>query len=218
MPVVELERLGPLSYDVTVPDRDPSAQRGIIRGLLTVIAGWLVGQILGWFTLGWVTDRRIVSRGFPLAILLLTLLAGLSGLRRSTPRAVRNGLLTVGAIGTVGALLAMMTLSNIKPTMKQVRHELDRVAFPAGYRVVAEETKGDRLCRQGCPTIERVYAAPESDPDPVRTMVLALFAQGWERTSDVEPENATTARRGSIFVHLGETAPHTVELTATRQS
>lgn len=214
---MELERIGPLSYDVTPPDRDPSAQRGILRGLLTVIAGWVVGQVVGWFTLGWVTDGRIVSRGFPFAILVLTLLAGLSGLRRSTPRARRNGLLTVGAIGTAGALLAMMTLSNIKPTTKQVRHELDRVELPAGFRVVAEESKGDRLCRQGCPTIERVYAAPVADPDPVRTIVLAMFEQGWERTSDVDPAMATTARRGSIFVHLGETAPHTVELTATRE-
>jgi hypothetical protein len=45
-----------------------------------------------------------------------------------------------------------------------------------------------------------------------------MFAQGWDRASDVPPEDATTAQQGTIFVHLGETAPHTVEMTVTRQS
>lgn len=215
---MEVERAGPLSYDVAIPDRDPSAQRGIIRGMLTTVAGWVGGQVAGWFVLGYVSDARLVSRGIPALILALTLLAAFSGLRRSTPRAQRNGLLTAGAVGTLGALLALMTLTNIKPTLPQVRHQLDSVALPEGFRVVKETTSGDRLCRQGCPTIKRTYVAPENDPDPVRTMVLAMFAQGWEQTSDVAPEMATTARHGTIFVHLGETNPHTVEMTATRQS
>lgn len=215
---MQVDRTGPLSYDVTLPDRDPSAQRGIILGILTTIFGWLLAQVSGWFVLGFVKDARLVSRGFPLALLLTAVGVSLLGMRRTTRRAKRNGLLAVGAVGTVGALLALMTLSNIKPSLPQVRHQIDSVRLPPGFRVVQEETGGDRLCRRGCPSIKRTYAAPANDPDPVRTMVLAMFAQGWEQTSDVPPEMATTAQRGTIFVHLGETAPHTVLLSAVRQS
>ncbi|HVF05840.1 MAG TPA: hypothetical protein VNA20_13440 [Frankiaceae bacterium] len=215
---MEVERVGPLSYDVVPPDRDPSAQRGIILGLLTAVAGWLVATVAGWFVLGFVSDARIVNRGFPLAIVVLALAVAFSATRRTMRRARRNGLLVVLGSALVAAFFATSTLANIKPTLPQVRAELDRVALPEGFRVVSETTSGDRLCRQGCPTVKRVYATPANDPDPVRTMVLAMFAQGWEPTSDVPPEQATTAQRETIFVHLGEKELRTVELTATRQS
>lgn len=218
MPDVEVERIGPLSYDVVPPDRDPSAQRGIILGLLTAVGTWLVSMVAGWFALGFVSDARVVSRGFPLTIVVLALAVALAATRRTMPRARRNGLLVVLLSSLVAAFFSASTLTNIKPTLPQVRAALDRVDLPDGFRVVSERTSGDRLCRQGCPTVRRVYATPQDDPDPVRTIVLAMFAQGWEPTSDVPREQATTAQRETIFVHLGEKEPHTVELTATRQS
>lgn len=215
---MEVERIGPLSYDVTVPDRDPSAQRGIIYGLLATAGGWLVAVVGGWLALGWLPDARVVSRGFPLALVAVALAAAFVGTRRSTPRARRNGALAVLGVATGAALLAGTTLASVSPALPQLRRALDTVELPAGFRVVSEDTRGDRFCRRGCPTVERVYAAPAGDPDPVRTMILAMFDQGWQPTTDVPRELATSAQRGSIFVHLGETDPHTVEVTVTRQS
>jgi 4-amino-4-deoxy-L-arabinose transferase-like glycosyltransferase len=215
---MEVERAGALSYDLTVPDRDPSAQRGVILGLLTVVAAWIACVVGGWFALGFVKDPRIVSRGFPLAVVALSVAATAWGARRSMSRARRNALLTILTISAVTSLLAYNTLANVKPTLPQVRYRLDSLDLPPGFRVVSEESHGDRFCRRGCPTVERVYLAPADDPDPVRTLILAMFDQGWKQNSDVEPENATTAVYGTIFAHLGDTAPHTVELTATRQS
>lgn len=212
------ERTGALSYDLTVPDRDPSAQRGIIIGLLTTAAVWIVAVVGGWFALGFLRDPRMVHRGFPVAIVLIAVGATAWGARRSLSRPRRNAVLVIGGVAAVTALLAYNTLVHVKPTIPQVRHQLDSIDLPAGFRLSTEDAHGDRFCRRGCPTIERVYLAPENDADPVRTFVLAMFAQGWSQTSDVPPEMATTARKGTIFVHLGETAPHTVEVTATRQS
>lgn len=215
---MEVERVGALSYDLTVPDRDPSAQRGIVYGLLTVPAAWILCVVGGWFALGFLKDPRIVSRGFPIMVVALSVGATAWGARRSLSRPRRNAVLIILAVSTVTSLLAYNTLAHVKPTLPQVRHRLDSLDLPPGFRVVSEESKGDRFCRRGCPTVERVYLAPADDPDPVRTLILAMFDQGWKQTSDVEPENATTAIYGTIFAHLGDTAPHTVELTATRQS
>lgn len=215
---MEVERAGALSYDLTVPDRDPSAQRGIIIGLLTLVAAWVVAVVGGWVALGFLANPRIVHWGFPIAVVAACVGATAWGARRTLSRARRNALLVILGVSTAMALLAYNTLVNVKPTLPQVRHRLDSLELPPGFRVISEESRGDRFCRRGCPTVERVYLAPSDDLDPVRTIVLAMFDQGWKRTSDVEPENATTAISGTIFVHLGETSPHTVELTAVRQS
>lgn len=210
--------MGALSYDLTVPDRDPSAQRGIVYGLLTTAAAWLLAVVGGWFALGFVKNPGVVHKGFPLAVVLLAVGMTAWGARRTLSRPRRNALLIILAVSSVTALLAHNTLAHVKPTLPQVRHQLDSIDLPPGFRLLSEESHGDRFCRRGCPTVERVYAAPETDPDPVRTLILAMFDQGWGRTSDIEPENATTASRGTIFAHLGETKSHVVELTATRQS
>ena len=215
----DVQRGGPLSYDVTPSDnRDPSAQRGIILGLLTTVAAWVTAVAGGWCALGTVPDPRSVSRFFPLAIMGIALLVTFATTRETLRRPRRNALIIIGGVSSVVAILAFTTLATIKPTIPQIRQQLDDVPLPDGFRVVSEEKRGDRLCREGCPRVDRVYAAPENDPDPVRTVVLAMFANGWEQTSDVEPHLATTARRGSIFVQLAETAPHTVRVTASRQS
>lgn len=212
---MEVTQGGPLSYDLTVPDKDPSAQRGVLFGLAALVAGWLVAVIGGWFALGFMAKPFLVVRGFPLTYVAVCVLAAAWGARRSIRKAQRTAIVAVLAMSLGAGFMAYNTLRNVKPTIPQLKYELDRQT-PPGFSVTAEETHGDRLCRQGCPSVQRVYAAPADDPDPVRTFVLRLFANGWEPTSDVDPAMATTARRGSIFVHLGETSPHVVELSATR--
>lgn len=216
---MEVERTaGPLSYSLEVPAEDPSAQRGIVIGLLVLVAAWLVAVVGGWFVLGWVTDARLVHRYFPLALVAVAVGATFLGTRRTLRRARRNALLIILAVSSVAGLLAYTTLEGVKMAVPQVRHELDQVELPPGFRVVEEETRGDRFCRRGCPRVDRTYAAPAEDPDPVRTIVLAMYAQGWTNPNDVPDEMATTAVRGQIFAHLTENAPHVVTLTASRQS
>ena len=215
---MELERVGPLSYDVTAPDLDPSAQRGIVFGLLATFSVWVVAVVGGWFLLGYVSDARWVHRGFPLGMVAIAVGAAAVGSRRTLRRARRTALLVTLAISCGASLLAFNTLRNVKPAIPQVRSQIDAIELPPGFTVISEETRGDRFCRRGCPRVDRVYAVPANDPDPVKTMVLAMFAQGWRNPSDVPPELATTAERGVVFVQLGEKDGHVVELTASRQS
>lgn len=215
---MDADHVGPLSYDVTAPELDPSAQRGILWGLLAVVVSWALAVVGGWFALGLTPDPRSVHRFFPLAVLGAGVGAAAWGSRESYPRARRISLLTIGAIAAVASVFAYTTLSTVKPTLPQIRQYLDDAALPPGFRVVSEETRGDRLCRVGCPRVDRVYAAPENDADPVRTMVLAMFEAGWEQAADVPRDQATTARRGAVFLQLAEIAPHTVRVTASRQS
>jgi hypothetical protein len=215
---MEVRPGGPLSYDLDVPDRDPSAQRGIIIGLLTTVAAWVVLVVGGWFALGVFADPRAVSRLFPLLIVVAAVGATLTTTRRTMRHARRNAVAIISGVSLVGAILAHQQLTHVKPTIPQIRQYLDDVALPPGYTVVSEETRGDRLCRNGCPRIDRIYATPPGDSDPVKTMVLAMFDNGWDRASDVPPELATTAQRGEIFAQLSETAPQTVRVTASRQS
>jgi hypothetical protein len=215
VPGVEAHPRGPLSYDVTVPDKDPSAQRGIIWALLTVVAGWILAVVGGWFVLGSLARPQIVHRGFPLGLIVLVVAASLWGTRNATNRAKRNAVLAALALSFVGSFTAYNTLANVKPTLPQIRRELDRVT-PGGFRLASEDTHGDRLCRRGCPTVKRVYEPPSGDPDPVKTFVLALFDDGWQQTDDQPPELATSASHGSVIVHLTERADGTVEVTATR--
>ena len=216
---MEVERTtGPLSYSLDVPDKDPSAQRGIVVGLLVLVVAWIVAVVGGWFALGSVSDASLVHRYFPLAMVAVTVGATYLGTRRTLHRARRQALVVILGISCAAGLLAFTTLHNVKMTVPQVRRVLDTVDLPPGFRVVGEETRGDRFCRRGCPRVDRTYEAPATDPDPVRTMVLAMYAQGWENPNDVPDESSTTARRGDIFVHLGETSPHVVTVTAARQS
>lgn len=213
---MEVHPAGPLSYDLTVPDKDPSAQRGVIWALLALVVAWIVAVVGGWFALGYLSQPQVVHRGFPVALVAAVVGAGLWGTRNGTDRARRNAVLAALGMSLGAAFMAYQTLSHVKPTIPQIRWELNRVT-PPGFTLTAEETHGDRLCRLGCPTIERVYEPPAGDPDPVRTFVLALFADGWEQTTDVPPEMATSARRGSVLIHLSESVDGTVEVTATRQ-
>jgi hypothetical protein len=215
---MEVQPGGPLSYDLTVPDRDPSAQRGIVIGLLATVAAWFVVVVGGWFVLGFVSDPALVHRGFPLLMVAVAVGATAWGARRTLPRPRRNAVLIILAVSSGAALLAANTLTNVKPTIPQVKAQIDDIHLPAGFTVVSETTHGDRFCRHGCPRVDRVYTAPADDPDPVKTFVLAMFRQGWKNPSDVPQDLATTAQRGVIFVQVGETSPHVVSLTATRQS
>jgi hypothetical protein len=211
-------RIGPLSYDVSAADAGIDPDRPIILGGVTAVGLLLLSLVGGWFALGWITNSQVVTRGFPLAIVVVPLLVtGWLGRRlRARPR--RNSLLVVLGAALLCAVLANRSLGTIKPALPQVRESIASVHLPAGFRLVAEETRGDRMCHHGCPTVVRRYAAPETDPDPVSTMVLAMFAQGWEPTSDVEPSQATTAQRGDINAQLGEKSPHVVEITVQRDA
>jgi hypothetical protein len=213
---VEVQQGGPLSYDLSVPDKDPSAQRGILFALGALVLGWVVVVVGGWFALGFLSTPMLVVRGFPLALVGFVLLASLWGAKRAMPRA-RQRVALVALVASAGAgFLAYTTLLHVKPTIPQMRYELDR-ATPAGFVLQREETSGDRLCRLGCPTVKRSYLPPAGDEDPVRTFVLALFGRGWDQTTDVAPELATSARRGEVRVHLQQRTDGTVEVTATRQ-
>ena len=215
---MEGERTGPLSYDLTVGKGDSSAQRGIVFGLVTTPMATVVALVGGWVALGYLRNPAVVERGFPAGIVAVSLAVTAWGARNTLRRPRRNALLIVLAVSLLFATLTQKYLTSVKVAIPQVRAVVEGIDLPEGFRLAGESTRGDRFCRRGCPTVEQVYDAPVTDPDPVRTLVLAMFAQGWERTTDVAPEDATVARRRGVVVSLTDTGEHRVELTATRDS
>jgi hypothetical protein len=196
------DRLGPLSYDLTAPTGDAGTERAIVVALLTAAGILAVGLVGGWLVLGVVAKAVYVVDGVPLAILVVPL--GLAWLlsRHALHRTRLRALVIVTVIGLFASMLSYRVLHSIKPALPQVQYAIDSIHLPPGYRFVSETTKGDRFCRHGCPGVERHYDAPVGDADPVRTVILAMFAQGWHQTSDVAPELADAAAKGGITAQL----------------
>lgn len=210
------ERVGPLSYSVTAPEGEASAQRAILLGAGAIAGLVFLSLVGGWFVLGVSRSAGVVVNGGTFAILLAPVGVALLSSRDSLKRTRRNALAVVAVLAVLAAFFTHNVLVNIKPALPQVEAAVDEIKLPPGFRLISSETYGDRLCRRGCPTVERRYAAPESDKDPVSTMILSMFSQGWERTSDVEPRFATTAAKDGLSAQLGENDPHIVDLRVTR--
>lgn len=212
------ERIGPLSYSVTAPEGENSAQRAIYLGGGAIVGLVFLALVGGWFALGFSRSARVVVDGGALAILLVPIGTAWAASRDSLKRIRRIGVGVVAALALVAAFITHNVLLNIKPALPQVQAAVDEITLPPGFTLISSETYGDRLCRRSCPTVERRYSAPVGDTDPVSTMILSMFAQGWERTSDVEPRFATTAAKDGLTAQLGENEPHIVHLRVTRGS
>ena len=211
------ERLGPLSYDVTAPEGEASAQRAILLGAAVIVGLMVVSLVGGWFALGFVEAAALITNGAPLAILVAPVVVALVASKESIRRTRKTALIVVTALALLAALFTGRLLGNVKAAMPQVRTVVDSIDLPPGFTLIDSEEFGDRLCRRGCPTIERRYQAPVDDPDPVSTLILAMFDQGWELTSDVDPRFATVAAKDGLFAQLAENDPHVVELRVSRQ-
>jgi hypothetical protein len=210
------EEHGPLSYSLEPASGEASAERPIVWGTIAVFATLVLGMVGGWFALGVIGNPRTIVLGVPVTMVVVAVGLALYAGRNHRRKAVQRGVLVVAVIALGAAFLTNHVLATIKPALPQVRYSLDSLSLPAGFRQVDEATHGDRFCRRGCPTVLRHYAAPADDPDPVRTLVLAMFAQGWHRTSDVAPEAATIAAKGDLTAQLGEKEPHLVEVSVSR--
>ena len=212
------DRIGPLSYDVTAPAGEASAQRPIVVGGLVTVAAMTFGLVGGWFALGWIADARLIAVGIPLAMVTLAVGLAVWSARDLLRRARRIGLGVVLGVSLLAAFLTNRALAHVEPALPQIRHSLDTLDLPDGFRVIGETTRGDRFCRNGCPAVQRRYAVPTNDEDPVRTMILTMFAQGWERTSTVPPELATTAHRDRVTAHVQDRGVGVIEVMAVRDS
>ncbi|MDQ1713659.1 MAG: hypothetical protein QOE45_3109 [Frankiaceae bacterium] len=216
MAVMSEEHGGPLSYSLEPAAGDASAERPIVWGSLGVIATLVLGLVGGWFALGFVANPRVIVVGIPLLMIVVADGLALWGGRRHRRKAVQRGVLAVTVIALCVAWLTNHALASIKPALPQVRYTLSSLDLPPGFHLVDESSHGDRFCHHGCPTVRRYYTAPDTDPDPVKTLVLAMFDQGWHRTSDVAPESATVAARGEVTAQLAERSAHVVEITVSR--
>ncbi|HEX8001603.1 MAG TPA: hypothetical protein VF519_02795 [Mycobacteriales bacterium] len=211
------ERLGPLSYDVTAPTGEVSAQRAVVLGGATIVALMALSLFGGWIVLGIVAEASVVVLGAPLLIVGGAVAVALYASRDSVRRTKRNALLAVGALALLSALFTNRILDDVKPALPQIRKAVDDVRLPPGYRLVDEKPFGDRLCRRGCPGFERLYETPAADKDPVATMILAMFDQGWEPGTDGDPKLATVAVRGTLMAHLSPLDGGGVEMRVSRR-
>jgi hypothetical protein len=212
-------RLGPLSYEVHAPEGETSAERPIVVGIVVTVALLVLSLVGGWFTLGFVGNEHVVSRGFPFTIVVAAVGATAWTSRRVLRRARRNALFVVLAASLLAAVLANRSLGTIKPALPQVRRSLDQLHVPAGFTVVDESTHGDRFCHHGCPAVNRFYRAPAGDQNPVSTLILAMFDQGWSPISDiVEPKDATVAVKGGLTAELVQREGNVVEVSVQRDS
>jgi hypothetical protein len=207
---MESDRLGPLSYDLTAPAGDADASKAVVVAILAIAAILAVGLVGGWFVLGVVAESALIVDGVPLLLVVVPLLVAYRlsryALRRTRMRAL-------GAVLLIALFASFLSYR----ALPQVRYSIDSMHLPAGYELVDEQVHGDRFCRHGCPRIDRQYRAPVDDQDPVRTFILAMFAQGWQRTSDVEPENATTAAKDGLTAQLAADG-HVLRITVQRDS
>jgi hypothetical protein len=211
------ERVGPLSYDVTAPEGETSAQKAIVYGALTIAGLMFLSLVGGWFALGWIESAPAIVNGAPLLILGAALAVALLHSRDSTRRTRRTALVTVLGLALLSAFFTNKVLADVKPAMPQIRQTLDDIDLPAGFAMVEEETFGDRMCRRGCPRVERVYTTPPGDPDPVSTLILAMFDQGWRQNTDIDPKLATVALKDGLTAHLSTFDNGTVKLRVTRR-
>jgi hypothetical protein len=216
MAVMSDEHAGPLSYSLEPAAGEASAERPIVWGVVGVVAMLVLGLVGGWFALGYVANARIVVVGIPVLMVVVADGLALYAGRAHRRKALQRGLMVVTGIALVTAFFTHHALATIKPALPQVRYTLDSLHLPPGFRVVDETTLGDRFCHHGCPTVVRHYASPAADPDPVRTLILAMFAQGWHLTGDVPPSAATVAAKGEVTAQLAEKSPHVVEVTVSR--
>jgi hypothetical protein len=214
---METDRIGPLSYDLTAPEGDADAAKAIVVAVLAMAVILAVGLVGGWFVLGVVARASYVVVGVPVLLVVAPLLLAYRLLRHALRGTRTKSLAAVLAVSLFASFISYRALSSIKPALPQVRYSLDSLHVPAGYHLVAEQTRGDRFCRHGCPRIDRTYQAPVDDPDPVRTFILAMFAQGWQRTSDVPPEQATLAAKDGLTAQLAADG-HVLRITVQRDS
>lgn len=210
--------VGPLSYDVSREEGEPSPQRPIVVSGVLLAALMTIGIVGGWFALGRVQNAKVLINGIPLVMIVVALAVAVALSRDLLRRARRIAMGVVLALSLLAALFTQQALANIEPALPQIRHTLEVLDLPPGFELIGETTRGDRLCRNGCPGVTRTYAAPAGDEDPVRTMILAMFAQGWEQTSTVAPELATTAHRDRVTAHVRDRGPTIVEVSAVRDS
>lgn len=211
------ERVGPLSYDVTAPEGETSAQRAIVFGALTIIALMAVSLVGGWIALGMIESAPLIIGGAPVLILVAAVTVAVLASRGSTQRTRRNALVTVVALALLSALFTNKVLDGVKPAMPQVKQAIDSIDLPPGFTMVDEETYGDRMCRRGCPRVERTYTVPAGDSDPVSTLILSMFSQGWQQNSDVDPKLATVAVKNGLTAHLSPGENGTVVMRVTRR-
>jgi hypothetical protein len=214
---METDRVGPLSYDLTAPEGDSDAAKAVVVAILSVAAILAVGLVGGWFVLGVVAKAAYVVEGVPVLLVVVPLLLAYRLSRHALRGTRTKALAAVLVVSLFASFIAYRALSSIKPALPQVRYSLDSMHLPPGYRLISEQTRGDRFCRKGCPRIDRAYQAPVDDPDPVRTVILAMFAQGWQRTSDVAPEQATIAARDGLTAQLAAD-DHVLRITVERDS
>jgi uncharacterized membrane protein len=212
------ERLSPLTYSVDAPEGETSAQKAILISALAVAVATLVAIVGGWVALGKIEAAEVVKTGGPVLVLLSGPVVALLVSRGSFRKAKQTALVVVTGFTLLATIFTSTTLGNVKWAMPQVRRVVDGIELPPGFRLLDQEEFGDRMCRRGCPSIERRYAAPPGDPDPVSTLILAMFDQGWQQVADVPPALATGARKGEVTAQLGENEPHVVELRITRDS
>ena len=212
---MEVDRPAPLSYDLTAPAGDADASKAVVVGILTVVAILAVGLVGGWVVLGFVPKANVIVDGVPLLLLVVPFALAWRLSRYALKRTRTRALAFVLIAAVFASLVSLRALSSIRPALPQVRYSLDSLHLPPGYTKISETSRGDRFCRHGCPRIDRQYRAPVNDPDPVRTFILAMFDQGWERTSDVDPQNATIAAKDGLTAQLAAD-DHILRVTVQR--
>lgn len=217
---MEKSHAGPLTWSVETPTGDVSAERPIIVGGLVAIGIALVLSAIGYVLLGVFGSRSAVARSTALAITACSLVVPFLMTRTGFRRRRRTALIAVGTAAAFFSLISLLLLGNTHPTFTQLVAAFDGMRLPGGLVQIAESRTGARTCSPDCAAIERRYRAPAPLDHPVRQVVEALLAQGWEAPVPNIPANLqAAAAKEHMYADVSDTeSPLEVVILLTSRS
>ena len=192
-----------LAWDM--PDQgDVSAAPAITLAVGLAVPTAVVAFLVGWLALSWTAHRQLIVwvaalAGPAVALAVVAIRAG-----RGSRKRLRTAVLAVLGVSVVLAWAVSLLIGSARPTVVELRSELDHLGVPYASVAGSEVVEGNRFCRRFCVSVARDFRVPRSGQEnQVRLFVDALIAGGWEVPEGVDPADTTELHRGPVKASIG---------------
>jgi len=188
-----------------MPERgDVSAGPAISLAVGLAVPTAVVAFLLGWSALSWTPHRQLILwlaalAGPSVGLAVVVVRAG-----RGPRKRLRTALLAVLAVSVVLAWAVGLLIGSARPTVVELRSELDHLGVPYASVPGSEVTDGNRFCRRFCVSVARDFRVPRSGQEnQVQLFVDALMRAGWQVPEGVDPADTTEVHRGLVKASIG---------------